>query len=72
MSVTTEAAQKAQLALRERLHGACVLCGATQPHGLRLDFHVHENSDELFCVLEGSYTLELADGAVELSQGDLM
>jgi uncharacterized protein (TIGR00369 family) len=43
MSVTTEAAREAMLALRERLHGACVLCGATQPHGLRLDFHVQED-----------------------------
>ena len=31
------------LALRERLHGQCVLCGANHPHGLRLRFSVHED-----------------------------
>ncbi|MDR2686212.1 MAG: cupin domain-containing protein [Oscillospiraceae bacterium] len=37
-----------------------------------LDFHAHENSDELFYVLEGGFTLELDDGPVPLRQGDLI
>lgn len=37
-----------------------------------LDFHVHENSDELFYVMEGSFYLELEDGRVKMNPGDLV
>ena len=37
-----------------------------------LDFHVHENSDELFYVIEGSFELEFEDGITELNEGDLI
>ncbi|MBR0596284.1 cupin domain-containing protein [Sinanaerobacter chloroacetimidivorans] len=37
-----------------------------------LDFHVHEESDELFYVVEGSFCLELKDGCIEMNTGDLL
>ncbi|NTV90324.1 MAG: cupin domain-containing protein [Clostridiales bacterium] len=37
-----------------------------------LDFHVHEASDELFQVLDGSFILEFEDGKVPLSEGDII
>ncbi len=37
-----------------------------------LDFHVHEASDELFYVMEGSFFLELEDGKVKMTPGDLV
>ncbi len=36
-----------------------------------LDFHVHEHSDELFCVLEGSFEIETDDGLQRLNAGEL-
>jgi Mannose-6-phosphate isomerase len=36
-----------------------------------LDFHVHEGSDELFYVMEGSFSLELEDGKIKMNPGDL-
>lgn len=35
-----------------------------------LDMHVHENSDEMFCVLEGKFQLETEEGLTELKQGE--
>lgn len=43
-----------------------------QAENRTLDFHVHENSDELFFVIEGSFQIELDDGFVPLSQGDMI
>ena len=37
-----------------------------------LNFHIHENSDELFYVIEGSFEIELDDGFIELNQGELI
>ena len=37
-----------------------------------LDFHVHEQSDELFYVLEGQFVLEFNESAVTLMAGDLI
>lgn len=37
-----------------------------------LDFHVHEESDELFFVIEGGFYLELEDGKVRMDAGDLL
>ena len=37
-----------------------------------LDFHIHEHSDELFYVIEGSFELEFDDGLAQLDQGDLI
>lgn len=37
-----------------------------------LDFHVHENSDELFYVIEGSFELETDEGLIPVSQGEFI
>lgn len=37
-----------------------------------LDFHVHEKSDELFLVLEGSFHLETEDGLLEVNEGEFV
>ena len=43
-----------------------------QAENRTLDFHVHEQSDELFYVIEGQFDVELDDGIVSLAQGDLL
>ena len=43
-----------------------------QAENRTLDFHIHENSDELFYVIEGCFEIELIDGLVPLSQGDML
>ncbi|MDR3216419.1 MAG: carboxylesterase family protein [Clostridiaceae bacterium] len=37
-----------------------------------LDFHKHENSDEMFYVIEGKMQIEFRHGTVDLSKGDLI
>lgn len=37
-----------------------------------LDMHVHEHSDEMFCVLEGKFQLETEDGLTEVKQGEFV
>lgn len=37
-----------------------------------LDFHIHEQSDELFYVIEGQFKIELDDGIIELVAGDMI
>ena len=34
-------------------------------------WHTHDDTDELFLVIEGALTIELRDGAVQLGAGDL-
>jgi para-nitrobenzyl esterase len=36
------------------------------------EFHAHEHSDELFCVLEGKMQVEFKRGKVDLSKGDIL
>jgi len=43
-----------------------------QAENRTLDFHCHENSDELFYVIDGMFELEFEDGSVSLQQGDLL
>ena len=43
-----------------------------QAENRTLDFHIHEDSDELFYVIEGSFTIEFEDGLAPLSQGDMI
>jgi len=43
-----------------------------QAENRTLDFHVHDNSDELFYVIEGHFELEFEDGLVCLNQGDML
>mgnify|MGYP000925841040 CR=1 FL=1 len=37
-----------------------------------LDFHVHEGSDELFYVIEGSFHLETDEGLIKLDEGEFI
>ena len=37
-----------------------------------LDFHVHEQSDELFYVIEGGFQLETGDGLIPVGEGELI
>lgn len=36
------------------------------------DWHRHENEDEMFFVVKGSFRVELRDGAVELGEGEFV
>lgn len=37
-----------------------------------LDFHVHENSDELFYVIEGEFKLETEEGHIPVKSGEFV
>lgn len=37
-----------------------------------LDFHTHENSDELFYCIEGEFDIEFKNGMTHLREGDLI
>jgi len=37
-----------------------------------LDFHIHEDSDEMFVILDGKMQLEFEDGLVDLDIGDFI
>ena len=37
-----------------------------------LDFHVHEESDELFYVIEGKFKLETTEGFTEVAEGEFI
>ncbi|MDO5520941.1 MAG: cupin domain-containing protein [bacterium] len=37
-----------------------------------LDFHVHEHSDEMFFVIEGSFELETDEGLTRVNQGEFV
>lgn len=37
-----------------------------------LDFHVHENSDEMFYCIEGEFDIEFEDGLSHLREGDFI
>ena len=37
-----------------------------------LDFHVHEGSDELFYVIEGTFKLETEDGLLRVNEGEFV
>ena len=43
-----------------------------QAENRTLDFHTHENSDELFYVIDGAFEIELDDGIIPLSQNELI
>lgn len=53
-----------------RLNGN--MLNVVQVKNRMLDYHVHENSDELFYVLEGRFTLDLEHEKITLSPGDLV
>ena len=37
-----------------------------------LDFHIHEESDELFYVIEGSFHLETDEGLIKIDEGEFI
>lgn len=37
-----------------------------------LDFHTHEDSDEMFYVIDGKMQIGLSDGLVDLEKGDFL
>jgi len=37
-----------------------------------LDFHVHNESDEMFYCIEGEFDIELKDGLTHLTEGDFI
>ena len=43
-----------------------------QAENRTLEFHVHEQSDELFYCIEGEFDIEFDDGITHLSEGDLI
>lgn len=43
-----------------------------QVENRKLDFHVHEESDELFYVIEGKFKLETTEGFTEVSKGEFI
>ncbi len=43
-----------------------------QAENRTLDFHVHENSDELFYCIEGQFDIEFDDGFTHLCRGDMI
>ena len=43
-----------------------------QAENRTLEFHVHEQSDEMFYCIEGAFELEFDDGLVHLTEGDFI
>ena len=53
-----------------RLNGNVL--SVVQVENRTLDFHVHEQSDELFCVLEGAFELETREGLHPVRAGEFV
>ena len=43
-----------------------------QAENRTLDFHIHEQSDEMFYCIEGEFDVEFEDGITHLSEGDFI
>lgn len=43
-----------------------------QAENRTLDFHIHENSDEMFYCIEGEFDIEFEDGMTHLTEGDFI
>ena len=48
------------------------MLSVVQVENRTLDFHVHEDSDELFYVIEGSFQLETEDGLLRINEGEFV
>jgi len=48
------------------------ILSVVQVENRTLDFHVHEQSDELFYVLEGSFHLETEEGLTKVDAGEFV
>ena len=46
------------------------IMSVVQVENRTLDFHVHEESDELFYVIEGKFKLETKEGFTEVGEGE--
>lgn len=43
-----------------------------QAENRTLDFHIHENSDEMFYCIEGEFDIEFEEGLTHLYEGDFI
>ena len=43
-----------------------------QAENRTLDFHIHENSDEMFLCIEGEFDIEFSDGMTHLCENDFI
>lgn len=48
------------------------IMSVVQVENRTLDFHVHEESDELFYVIEGKFKLETIEGFTEVCEGEFI
>jgi len=48
------------------------MLSVVQVENRTLEFHVHEHSDELFYVIEGSFQLETEDGLLQVNEGEFV
>lgn len=48
------------------------MLSVVQVENRTLDFHVHEESDELFYVIEGTFQLETEDGLLRINEGEFV
>lgn len=53
-----------------RLNGNVL--SVVQVENRTLDMHIHENSDEMFCVLEGEFMLETEEGLTPVKHGEFV
>ena len=43
-----------------------------QAENRTLDFHIHDNADEMFYCIEGEFDIETEDGFIHLCEGDFI
>lgn len=43
-----------------------------QAENRTLEFHIHENSDEMFYCIEGEFDIEFEDGMLHMNEGDFV
>jgi len=48
------------------------IVSVVQVENRTLDFHVHESSDEMFMVLEGTFQIETEDGLMRVNEGEFV
>lgn len=48
------------------------MLSVVQVENRTLDFHLHEGSDELFYVIEGSFQIETEDGLLRVNEGEFV
>lgn len=48
------------------------ILSVVQVENRTLDFHIHEDSDELFFVIEGTFKLETKEGLLNVDEGEFV